>query len=77
MGSAVPTAWRASRSTACCRAGSARNDGWEYPYRDHSWEAETAEFIAAIDEGRQPIGNADEAVATMSVIERIYQEAMR
>ena len=50
---------------------------WEYPFPDHSWEAETAEFIAAIDEGRQPIGNADEAVATMSVIERIYQEAMR
>jgi predicted dehydrogenase len=35
-----------------------------------------AEFIAAIGEGRQPIGNAEEAVATMSVIERVYQEAM-
>jgi predicted dehydrogenase len=50
---------------------------WEYPFPDHSWEVETAEFIAAIDEGRQPIGNADEAVATMSVIERVYREAMR
>jgi predicted dehydrogenase len=35
-----------------------------------------AEFIAAIGEGRQPIGNAEDAVATMSVIERVYQEAM-
>jgi predicted dehydrogenase len=50
---------------------------WEYPFPDHSWETETAEFIAAIDEGRQPIGNAVEAVATMSVIDRVYQEAMR
>jgi predicted dehydrogenase len=50
---------------------------WEYPFPDHSWETETAEFITAIDEGRQPIGNADEAVATMSVIDRVYREAMR
>jgi predicted dehydrogenase len=50
---------------------------WEYPFPDHSWETETAEFIAAINEGRQPIGNADEAVATMSVIDRVYREAMR
>jgi predicted dehydrogenase len=50
---------------------------WEYPFPDHSWEAETAEFIAAINQGRQPIGNAEEAVATMSVIERVYQEGIR
>jgi predicted dehydrogenase len=50
---------------------------WEYPFPDHSWEAETAEFIAAINQGRQPIGNAEEAIATMSVIERVYQEAIR
>src|SRR5215469_9894397 len=50
---------------------------WEYPFPDRSWDAEMAEFIAAIGEGRQPIGNAEEAVATMSVIERVYQEAIR
>jgi predicted dehydrogenase len=49
---------------------------WEYPFPDRSWDTEMAEFIAAIGEGRQPIGNAEEAVATMSVIERVYQEAM-
>ena len=48
---------------------------WEYPFADRSWDAETAEFIAAIEEGRKPIGDAAEAMATMSVIERIYQEA--
>jgi predicted dehydrogenase len=48
---------------------------WEYPFADRSWDAETAEFIAAIEQGRRPIGDAAEAMATMSVIERIYQEA--
>jgi predicted dehydrogenase len=49
---------------------------WEYPFPDYSWEVETAEFVAAIQEGRRPIGDADEAAATMKVIERAYQEAM-
>ena len=48
---------------------------WEYPFADRSWDAETAEFIAAIEEGRRPIGDVAEAMATMSVIERIYQGA--
>jgi predicted dehydrogenase len=48
---------------------------WEYPFADRSWEAETAEFIAAIEEERRPIGDAAEAVSSMSVIERIYQGA--
>lgn len=48
---------------------------WEYPFADRSWDAETAEFIAAINEERRPIGDAAEAMACMSVIERIYQGA--
>jgi predicted dehydrogenase len=48
---------------------------WEYPFADRSWETETAEFIAAIREGRRPIGDAAEAVSSMSVIERVYQGA--
>jgi predicted dehydrogenase len=50
---------------------------WEYPFVDDSWETETAEFIAAIHEGRQSIGDAAEAVRSMSIIERIYQGASR
>jgi predicted dehydrogenase len=46
---------------------------WEYPFPDRSWDAETAEFISAIREGRRPIGDATEAMASMSVIERGYQ----
>jgi predicted dehydrogenase len=48
---------------------------WEYPFTDRSWETETAEFIAAIHEGRRPIGDVSEAIACMSVIERVYQGA--
>ena len=46
---------------------------WEFPFADESWSNETAEFVRAISEGRRPIGDATEAVATMSVMERIYQ----
>jgi predicted dehydrogenase len=49
---------------------------WEYPFIDRSWETETAEFIAAINEGRRPIGDAADAVGSMSVIERVYQGAL-
>jgi predicted dehydrogenase len=50
---------------------------WEYPFIDRSWETETAELIAAINEGRRPIGDAADAVGSMSVIERVYQGALR
>jgi predicted dehydrogenase len=48
---------------------------WEYPFADRSWDTETAEFVAAILEGRRPVGDAVEAMANMSAIERVYQGA--
>jgi predicted dehydrogenase len=59
------------------RMGPPETRRWEYPFVDRSWETETAEFIAAIHEGRRPIGDAADAVGSMSVIERVYQEASR
>jgi predicted dehydrogenase len=47
---------------------------WEYPFADRSWDTEIAEFVTGIRNGRRPIGDAAEAMATMSVIERIYQK---
>jgi predicted dehydrogenase len=46
---------------------------WEFPSADRSWDTEIAEFVAAIRQERQPIGNAAEALANMAVIERLYQ----
>jgi predicted dehydrogenase len=46
---------------------------WEFPAADHSWDTEIAEFVAAIREGRQPVGDAAEALGNMAVIERLYQ----
>jgi predicted dehydrogenase len=48
---------------------------WEYPFADRSWETEIAEFVAAIHEGRRPMGDAAEALGSMSVIERVYRGA--
>jgi hypothetical protein len=48
---------------------------WEFPFADPSWETEIAEFVAAIREGMRPIGDAAEAVGSMSVIESVYQGA--
>lgn len=50
---------------------------WEYPGADDSWGTETAEFVAAIREGRRPIGDMAEAVSNMAVIEQVYQGVRR
>jgi predicted dehydrogenase len=47
---------------------------WEWPFPDRSWEAEVGEFLAAITEGRSPVGDIHDALSTMSVINRIYQD---
>jgi hypothetical protein len=55
---------------------SPRHDALRFP--DPSWEAQPPKFIAVNNEGRQPIGDLQEILATRSVIERIHhQEAMR
>lgn len=45
---------------------------WEYPFADTSWNKETQEFIAAIEGGRQPIGNIDDALAVLTIIDAAY-----
>jgi predicted dehydrogenase len=47
---------------------------WEWPSPDKSWDLEVQEFAAAIAERRRPIGDINDALSTMSVIERVYQE---
>jgi predicted dehydrogenase len=46
---------------------------WDWPSPDESWDLEVKEFAAAITERRRPIGDIEDAVSTMSVIDRIYR----
>jgi predicted dehydrogenase len=50
---------------------------WEWPESDKSWDLEMQEFAAAIAERRRPLGDINDALATMSVIERVYREGSR
>ena len=45
---------------------------WEYPFPDTSWDKEMEEFIAALEQGRQPIGNIDDALAVLTIVDAAY-----
>jgi len=45
---------------------------WEYPFPDTSWETELREFVSAIRENRQPVGNIVDALAVMRIIDNAY-----
>jgi predicted dehydrogenase len=45
---------------------------WEYPRGDRSWAEEYEEFTEDIRLGRQPAASLDDAVAALTVVERIY-----
>ncbi len=48
---------------------------WEYPFPDRSWDAEFADLMAALAEGRQPVGTIHDALANLEIIGRLYQGA--
>lgn len=50
---------------------------WEWPFQDHSWELEVADFVDAIARNCRPIGDIIDAISTMTVINRVYQEARK
>ena len=45
---------------------------WEYPFPDKSWQLEFDEFVHAIHEGRQPLGNIHDALANLKIVEQAY-----
>lgn len=47
---------------------------WEYPLPDRSWDLEFQEFENAIHEQRQPMGNLEDALAALEVIDNLYQQ---
>ncbi len=46
---------------------------WEYPFPDQSWDTEFADVLAALAQGRQPVGTIYDAMATLDIIGRLYQ----
>jgi predicted dehydrogenase len=45
----------------------------EFPEPDASWQKEWGEFVAAIREGRQPLGSADDAREALKMVQAIYE----
>lgn len=46
---------------------------YEYPFPDKSWQAEWAEFKAAIAEKRRPLSDLEDAKAVLAVVAEIYE----
>ena len=57
------------------QSGPPEEERREYEGPDGSWQAEWREFAAAIREGRQPLANGEEGLATMRIIAALYRSA--
>jgi predicted dehydrogenase len=56
-------------------SGPPEQETWEFPGPDISWQAEWAEFKAAIREERQPTGNGHDGYQAARVLDGIYESA--
>ena len=45
----------------------------EFPGEDRSWQAEWGEFTSAIREGREPLGNGEDGLEALRLIEAAYE----
>ena len=50
---------------------------WEYPRGDESWKLEFAEFLEDIRMNREPAAGLNDALASLRVVESIYQQSGR
>jgi predicted dehydrogenase len=48
---------------------------WEYPGEDNSWRDELVHFLRCLGAGVRPCGNADDALAALEVVDRVYRRA--
>ena len=48
---------------------------FEFPGPDVSWQAEWREFVAAIREGREPLGNGHDGWQAMKMVYAVYESA--
>jgi predicted dehydrogenase len=57
------------------RMGPPETTIWEYPGDDQSWGAEFADFRECIAASQQPLGNLDDAIAALDVVEQVYHQS--
>jgi predicted dehydrogenase len=50
---------------------------WEYPEEDVSFERELVHFVRCIEGAATPLGGLDDALASLRIIDRLYDEARR
>lgn len=48
---------------------------WEFPRGDDSWKVEFEEFLEDIRLSREPSSNLKDALAVLSIVERVYKES--
>lgn len=47
---------------------------WQWPFEDKSWQAELDYFVKCLEEGSSPEGNLQDALATLEIIQTIYDQ---
>jgi len=57
------------------RGGSPTETVWDYDTGDPSWAMEWAELLDALREGRQPMGNGQEGLRAMEIVDALYHSA--
>jgi predicted dehydrogenase len=55
--------------------GPPETTAWEYPMGDNSWALEMAEFYEDIHLNREPAAGLNDALAALTVIQKIYKES--
>lgn len=55
--------------------GPPETTSWEYPFPDRSWALELDEFVQAIEQQRAPVGDIEDGLAMLRIVDRIYQRA--
>ena len=55
--------------------GPPETTSWEFPFPDRSWALELDEFVQAIEQKRAPIGDIEDGLAMLRIVDRIYERA--
>jgi len=53
--------------------GPPETSAWEYPREDRSWNVELDHWANCIETGRQPCGTVSDALAALTIVERLYE----